>query len=376
MHHKLKALGLALVIALVPGLALADTISPDTFETTLDVGESTTITKTVTVSEGRPTTAKVDVFFLADTTGSMSGQIAAARANATDIMNNLSSLGDVWFGAGNYGDITDPVFTYRQDAALSSSQATAQAGIDTWTAFSGGDFPEANLIALERVAREEAWRDGSKRIIVTFGDAPGHIGRLDDEPDAFGNFITSSETNAIAELVGNDIIVHLGNTTGDDPTSGMNAAAGGAAAGQANRIAAATDGSVFELGSSGEDIADLIIAAIEASFADYSEVSLMVNAVPGVDVEVSPLAYNGEYDRSEERTFDFEVTFTGVTPGIHEFTIDALVDGGIVGTENDIITVRGDVPPPSAVPLPAALPLYGAGMAILGFIGWRKRRRS
>ncbi len=28
----------------------------------------------------------------------------------------------------------------------------------------------------------------------------------------------------------------------------------------------------------------------------------------------------------------------------------------------------------SVVPLPAALPLYGAGVALLGFIGWRKRR--
>lgn len=30
----------------------------------------------------------------------------------------------------------------------------------------------------------------------------------------------------------------------------------------------------------------------------------------------------------------------------------------------------------SVVPLPAALPLYGAGMAIIGFIGWRKRKNS
>ncbi|WP_169569347.1 hypothetical protein [Sneathiella limimaris] len=30
----------------------------------------------------------------------------------------------------------------------------------------------------------------------------------------------------------------------------------------------------------------------------------------------------------------------------------------------------------SAVPLPAALPLYGAGMAILGFLGWRKKRNA
>ena len=30
----------------------------------------------------------------------------------------------------------------------------------------------------------------------------------------------------------------------------------------------------------------------------------------------------------------------------------------------------------SAVPLPAALPLYGAGLAVMGFVGWRKRRKS
>ncbi len=30
----------------------------------------------------------------------------------------------------------------------------------------------------------------------------------------------------------------------------------------------------------------------------------------------------------------------------------------------------------SVVPLPAALPLYGAGMALLGFLGWRKRKAA
>ena len=30
----------------------------------------------------------------------------------------------------------------------------------------------------------------------------------------------------------------------------------------------------------------------------------------------------------------------------------------------------------SAVPLPAALPLYGAGLAVMGFIGWRRKRKT
>ena len=29
----------------------------------------------------------------------------------------------------------------------------------------------------------------------------------------------------------------------------------------------------------------------------------------------------------------------------------------------------------SAVPLPAALPLFGTGLGIMGFIGWRRKRR-
>ncbi len=33
-------------------------------------------------------------------------------------------------------------------------------------------------------------------------------------------------------------------------------------------------------------------------------------------------------------------------------------------------------PPVSAVPLPAGLPLYGAGLALMGFIGWRKKRST
>ena len=32
--------------------------------------------------------------------------------------------------------------------------------------------------------------------------------------------------------------------------------------------------------------------------------------------------------------------------------------------------------PQSAVPLPAALPLYGTGLAVIGFFGWRRRRKA
>ena len=34
------------------------------------------------------------------------------------------------------------------------------------------------------------------------------------------------------------------------------------------------------------------------------------------------------------------------------------------------------IPTVSAIPLPAALPLFGTGLALLGFMGWRKKRKA
>lgn len=52
--------------------------------------------------------------------------------------------------------------------------------------------------------------------------------------------------------------------------------------------------------------------------------------------------------------------------------------GGNVLTVGMHVTEPGDwirvVTAVSAVPLPAALPLYGAGIAVLGFMGWRRRK--
>ncbi len=38
--------------------------------------------------------------------------------------------------------------------------------------------------------------------------------------------------------------------------------------------------------------------------------------------------------------------------------------------------LAGGVQVVSAVPLPAALPLYGAGIAVMGFMGWRRKRKT
>ena len=80
----------------------------------------------------------------------------------------------------------------------------------------------------------------------------------------------------------------------------------------------------------------------------------------------------GDYDRSEERTFTFDVTFTntGLAPGDSTtFDTYALLDGGIVATEVDTFTNVGT----SVVPLPASAWFLLAGFGGLFAAGRRKK---
>ncbi len=48
---------------------------------------------------------------------------------------------------------------------------------------------------------------------------------------------------------------------------------------------------------------------------------------------------------------------------------------GLFENETDLLawSITADI---TAIPLPAALPLYGAGLAVIGFIGWRHKRKA
>jgi hypothetical protein len=68
----------------------------------------------------------------------------------------------------------------------------------------------------------------------------------------------------------------------------------------------------------------------------------------------------GSYDRSVDRTFEFDVTFTRLAAGDKSFSTFALVDGGAVATESDRFGGAADVP------APASLLLLGADWSGLG----------
>lgn len=332
---KVLAIFLLLSIAIFTGTALADSISPDTFTATLDIGESVTITKTVTVSEVPPVTAPIDVYFLADTTGSMTGAISAVKASASSILSSISGLGDVNFAVGEYRDFGD-AFTYRLDTNITSSAATAQTGINAWYASGGGDWAEAELYALSEAATGTSWRDGSTRILVWFGDAPGH--------DPSGGVTLS---DAISDLTSMHIAVEAVDVGSLD------------AYGQASNIAAATGGDYYS-GISSSSIVDTITASISAALEKYYSVGLeVVGDTTGLDVDLGS-TYTGTWERDADRDFTFDVTFTAEAAGTYTFDIAATVDDGRVAFERDSITV-GD-----SVPEPATMVLLGAGLLGLG----------
>lgn len=361
-----RFLGIAAGLALAGSAVMADSISPDAFEATLEVGESVTITKTVTVDAGTLTTGKVDIFFLADTTGSMGGYINTVRNYANDIFSTTESFGDVAWGVGEYKDFTDS-FTWRLNQEITQDTAALSTGLNQWRASGGGDYPEANLEGLVQTANnpDVGWRDDSSRFVVWFGDAPGHdpVSCADQgisgcTAPARTGYPGPTLTDTLAALDAQGITVFGVGSSGFDDY------------GQVSVITDATGGDMFLSGNPGAAIIDLIRNAIDETFATYSSVSLAaVGDLSGIDVDISD-AHVGDFDRSETRTFEFDVTFTALEEGLHEFSINALVDRNVVGTEHDTFHVKGGA---AVVPLPAGGLLLLSG---LGGLALLRRRRA
>lgn len=185
MTHLRRHLFVLAIITLVAawssaGLAVASNpgVDPNSVTVTLSPGASKTVNKVVHTPAIPP---RPDIVFLSDTTGSMGGVIANVQANATAIMNSvIGSQPDAQFAAAEYKDFNcsiDP-FAYRLDQAITANIADVQAGINSWATVpgSGCDDPESQVNALYTIATDPAtgFRPGSTRIVVWFGDAPGH----------------------------------------------------------------------------------------------------------------------------------------------------------------------------------------------------------
>ena len=318
--------------------------------------ERETVTVTVPPFGGPP---KADVYLLADTTSSMTSVLAAVAAGSTAIVTDPSLAAyDVAWGVGNYRDFPVPVpnsYAFEHQISPSTNPADATLAIGTWTALQGGDGSEGQLYALEQIATDPAigWRLDAKRILVWFGDAPGH----DPICRAISGLATDvTEGTATAALAAAGItVVAVSTTTGfangmdDDPTAFVANYAGacpaGGTPGQATRIAAgAAPGGSHTSGIDAGAILTTLSGLIAAAVSTIASVTLLQSgAIAEFVPSIIPATY-GPLAGDVEHVLEFEVTWTGdrdcgERDQFFTGSLDVVADGVIVASKPVTVTV-------------------------------------
>ncbi|HYN29736.1 MAG TPA: hypothetical protein VES95_07695 [Dermatophilaceae bacterium] len=336
----------------------AVTVEPKRNDWTLSRCEEAQERITVTVPPNG-TAPKADVYLLADTTGSMTGVLAAVAAGASGILNDPALTGfDVAWGVGNYRDF--PVdggahnsYAFTHQLTPTTTTADADTAIGAWVADEGADTSEGQLYALDRLANDPGigWRADSKRIIVWFGDAPGHD-PVCASLSGLGSDLT--EATVTASLVAARVTVVAAGTdtgAGGDLDGDPNLDAGDYGActpagtpGQASRITAATGGSYTSGVVVGDIVAELS-ALIAAAVTSTGNVHL--EATGGTAEFVTSLTPAGGYGPlpgDTEHVLTFELGWRGTRAcadkeQVFTGSIDVVADGVVVAAKPVRVTV-------------------------------------
>ena len=134
----------------------------------------TQVTPTVAAAQ-KP---QVDVVFVLDTTGSMSGLIQTAKEKIWSIASTMASAQptpEIRVGLVAFRDRGDQYVTQVVD--LSADLDSVYATLMEFQADGGGDTPESVNLALHDAVHRMSWSDAQQayRVIFLVGDAPPHM---------------------------------------------------------------------------------------------------------------------------------------------------------------------------------------------------------
>lgn len=211
---------LASSVAPAAELGGAETTEHGTPELVVRRGVAFSFDKEITVPATQLAARQIDVLFLSDNTGSMTPVINRVRQTAQYLFGVLANIDgrfegrDFAYGVARY--VGDPSEGVSRDTAfvlqqpITKDEDIVSKAINDWFARGGGDEPESNFFALHQIAtggsdmsvetadrksqdtrrqgeseptanasptgeaRNIGWRPGARRIVLWFGDAPGH----------------------------------------------------------------------------------------------------------------------------------------------------------------------------------------------------------
>jgi len=130
-----------------------------------------------------PARPRIEVVFVLDTTGSMSGLIQGAKDKIWSIANTLASgrpAPEIKMGLVAYRDRGDEYVTRKTD--LTDDLDAVYSDLMELQAQGGGDTPESVNQALHEAVTQIAWSkdDTTYRVIYLVGDCPPHMDYEDD----------------------------------------------------------------------------------------------------------------------------------------------------------------------------------------------------
>jgi hypothetical protein len=364
-RYAIAALVVALGTLASPMSAFAvDTISPAVVNLTLQAGQSTNVSKTLSL-DGLP--ARADIIVAVDTTGSMGTPIAQAQADAVNICNQVQAaipgarfavvdFEDYFPGPGQSGDVPYALKT----PGFTPSCALFSAAIATMSALpgSGGDSPEAYNRAFF-----EAYADGGNPIVLTrdplatqflvvLGDAAPHsatsFGSCPAEPpsdfgrDGLGGTADDLDTSTtIAGLNAADITLLMIRYT----TGGVSVALS-----CYQDLAGATGGTAVD-SSAAPSIGAFIVANAQA--VPYT-VNLQVSPGCPIGFAFSPAPPYGPFSGPQMVSFTETVTAPTLV-GNYTCTVTAVLSPGGPTTAVQTVNVTVGPGPPATLTLTPAM---------------------
>lgn len=191
--HIMKHILTATILALLPLYAIAEEKSP------------------VAETAKKQAKQRIEVCFVLDTTGSMGGLIAGAKAKIWSMANDIISAKptpEVRFALVAYRDRGDDYVT--KITPLTDDLDAVYAQLNTFQAAGGGDTPESVGRALDESVKKIEWTKdkGVLKIIYLVGDAPPHFYK--DEPEW---------KKVCTEAVKGDLIINTVQCGGDTETT-------------------------------------------------------------------------------------------------------------------------------------------------------------